>query len=176
MKKKHLIESSNSLLHKQIKKFFKKEKKDTKDLLNNIALLICKIMSPKTDLYDLYANDKIDSECLNELINHYDGCYIKLPSKKEWKDYLLLTLIYCYKIVKGLNWEEVKNELNIPEDEKTISMTISQGLKVKNLTERIQYEYHEVIGKLSDKEIVKAFFKEFEDVYKNIDKKDKKST
>ena len=38
------IESSNSLLKKQLDSFFKKEKEDTKDLLYKISLIISEVI------------------------------------------------------------------------------------------------------------------------------------
>lgn len=158
MSKKN-VGSSNSLLKDQIDKFFKTEKITTQELFYQISLLIVKIMCPDTDLYELFKNKKISTDSLDALINFFDGGYIKLPSKKEWKSCLLLTVVFYLKNIKGMSWDEIKKELPISEKDISNSLTISMGLKIKSFNDVIKNEFSEVINGLEDKEIMKSFHK-----------------
>ena len=65
-------------------------------------LIILDVMFPESDLYNLYKYSDLDSHTLDVLINYYDGSLIKLPTKKEWKTCLMVTLVYYLKNMKKL--------------------------------------------------------------------------
>ena len=153
--KKNTVSTATSLLKKQLDDFFKTEKADTKELLYRISLLLFQSEMPKTDVYDLY--HIIDSDTINRLINHYDGAYIKLPSKKEWRECLIMVIAYYFKYIKKMEWKDIKRTLNIPDDELKVNDSISIGLKLKGFIFKIRKEFRDTIKKLDDKEIIKAF-------------------
>jgi hypothetical protein len=159
MDKKNFSGNSSSLLKEQIDKFFNKEKKDTQALLYQISLLVFKFLAPDTDLYDLFKNEKIDSNTLDALINHYDGELIKFPTKKQWKECLLTTLCFYLKYVKNMSWSQIKKEIPMAEKDITSSLTISLGKKNKLFSKKIKAEFQDIINNLEDKDIMKMFHK-----------------
>ena len=158
MHKPKNISTATSLLQKQLDSFFKQEKKDTKELLYKISLLMYQSESPDTDIYNIH--HIIDSDTISRLINYYDGKPINLPDKKKWKECLIMVISYYFKYVKNMKWNEIKKMLHIPVDELKVNDSISIGLKLKSFTKKIQIEFEDAIRNLEDKEVIKAL-KEF---------------
>ncbi len=160
------MKNSNSLLHDQLQKYYKAEKKNTQDLLYQISALIFKTKSPDTDLYELYKNDKIDVKFLDALINYKDGGYIKLPTKKEWKKCLFLAISFYLKYIKGYDWIKISKMLNISERDLSVAKKISTGLELKTFSKKICEEFSDLILQIKDKQVLKSFYKILDEINK----------
>ena len=154
----------NKYLQNQIDTFFKQEKKTTQDLLHQISLLMFKLNSDDNDLYELYKNERIDNDTLTELVNYYDGGTVTFPTKKEYKNNLLLIMIYYLKILKQQSWDQVKKQLKLSETELANSTTISIGRQLMELNVKIKEEFKDMVKKLDDKDMLKSFVNTFKGI------------
>jgi hypothetical protein len=149
-----------TLLKKQLDEYFRKEKVDTRELIKKISVLIFQYEIPNTDAAKAVAITDID--VINKLVNYYDGGTIKLPTKQEWKDCLMMLVYYYFKNVKGMDWKDIRKILNISSEDDNVRDRISLGLRVKSFSDKIRKELSVSVGlkdkinKLEDREIVKA--------------------
>lgn len=110
------------------------------ELLNSISLIIFEIENnTKNDLFML-ANI-LDEKSLARLIDYYDGSEIKMPSKNEYKQNLILALYFYLIEIKGYNFKKATDmmkdmsNLQVEESEQYIGRRLS---KVKEkLKERL---------------------------------------
>jgi hypothetical protein len=167
--KGYKMSTTNKLLRQQLDSFFKKEKRDIQELLYQISLLVFKINLPDTHLYELYKNEKIDRDTLDELINYFDGAPVRLPSKKEWKKCLLLAITYYMKYFQLKDWDDIKKELNINEKEMNSSTTISLGLDQKIMNGIIYRELQDMVNSIDSKKVGKSFKEIFSKIEDDVD-------
>src|SRR5271157_1834596 len=96
--------NANSLLKEQLDKYFKDAEKNQQELIHQISLLMFKLRFPDTELYDIFKYGILDIHAIDGLINFCDGKDLKMMFKKDWKDYILSTIVFYLKFVKGYNW------------------------------------------------------------------------
>lgn len=72
-----------------------------------------------TEIYNLLGLEKF-----TDLISLLDGKTITFPTKEEFKDTVITILCYYYRNVQGLEWNEIKEKLGIPDIN-----TIKQGIR-----------------------------------------------
>jgi len=72
-----------------------------------------------TEIYNLLGLEKF-----TELISLLDGKTVTFPTKEELKDTVITVLCYYYRNVLGLEWNDIKEKLGIPDIN-----TIRQGIR-----------------------------------------------
>lgn len=110
------------------------------ELLNSISLIIFEIENnTKNDLFMLAKT--LDEKSLARLIDYYDGSEIKMPSKNEYKQNLILALYFYLIEIKGFSFKKATDmmkdmsNLEVEESEQYIGRRLS---KVKEkLKERL---------------------------------------
>lgn len=136
------FEGSMSIENDQIDQLFSKKKDSEMDVILKILSIIIYQTSHSTDVVEIY--NLLGTEKFSQLVMLLDGRKINLPSLLEFRESLILALIYYYKEMKNYSWEDVKNK--IPFD---IS-NISYGIKIKQLNNYLQqklYEFFKILTK-----------------------------
>ncbi len=88
-----------------------------------------------TELYNLLGVEKF-----TEVISLLDGKTVTFPTKEDFKDSIITVLCYYYRNVKGLDWDEIKELLGMPDIN-----TIKQGIRAS--------QYESYIKELIEKRI-----------------------
>lgn len=88
-----------------------------------------------TELYNLLGVEKF-----TEVISLLDGRTVTFPTKDDFKDSIITVLCYYYRNVKGMDWDQIKKMLGMPDIN-----TIKQGIRAS--------QYESYIKELIDKRI-----------------------
>lgn len=88
-----------------------------------------------TELYNLLGVEKF-----TEMISLLDGRTVTFPTKEDFKDSVITVLCYYYRNVKGMDWDQIKEMLGMPDIN-----TIKQGIRAS--------QYESYIKELIDKRI-----------------------
>lgn len=123
----NLKKETISIWEEQIDDLFKGKKQS--EMVEFLSLLSI-IMVDKYDerliaLYEIINNIDIFST----IINDFSGLTIKIPTKEDFTDTLLIALSYYYKEVKGMSWKDIQKELPYEDN---IALKASKGIiKIK---------------------------------------------
>lgn len=79
-----------------------------------------------------------------KIISILRGRTITFPSEEEYQDSIITALCYYYKEVEGLDWEQIKNRIDIHK-----LNTIKYGIRVQQLKGFIDEQIFRSIEKLS---------------------------
>lgn len=135
--------------------YFLQEKEDTKKIINQIFLYVASLQEERNDLYVLAKI--LDDDTLWELISFYSGEVIKMPSKEEALESLLVTTCFYLKEIKGWSWSEVKNFMNLPEKYQEQISNISLGGKINKLKKQLNKDLLKQLSNVPMSEFHKAF-------------------
>jgi len=141
----NLFENTTSIIDAQIEELFNKKKDSEIDLILKILSLIIYKQSTNTDIVELYR--LLGPEKLSQLIMLFDSRTIKLPSASEFKESLILCLVYYYKEIKNEDWAKIKEHFPFE-----IS-GISYGIQVKQLSNFIIMHLNEIFNRIEKEEI-----------------------
>ena len=133
-----MIKDPDFVWQEQLNELFKNESPSYMELFFSILNLIIGVSSKNKDIYYLYK--LLDIDTFSKVINTFNGRNIKLMSSKELKDAILFTVLYYYKEIKGMDWDEIR-EL-VPFDVKSIKY----GIKIKNLNDIIKKELYNLFN------------------------------
>ena len=123
--------------------------KATKDILNSLTLII---FQEETDVHDLYyLSSLLNHDALINVIDYYDGETIRLPSKKQYRETIILILAFFLKECLNKNWTEIKKILQLKS--KDSAREISIGRKINNLKEDIKEKIYRQLKHLQIEEI-----------------------
>jgi len=150
--------------------YFLKDELLNEQIFNELVLYIYSLDNNESDLYVL-ANI-LPEEYLQKLITYYDGDILKLPSREDYKTYVLTALCFWLKVFKGYSWLEIKEYLNIPENHKDLLSSISIGNKINKIKNSMGHDLLKVLNKIDEKDFV-AFYKKIEQNNKQWKKKKK---
>jgi len=148
--------------------YFVKDELLNEQIFNELVLYIYSLDNGESDLYVL-ANI-LPEEYLQKLITYYDGDILKLPSREDYKTYVLTALCFWLKVFKGYDWTEIKEYLNIPENHKDLLSSISIGNKINKIKNNMGDDLIKVLNKIDEKEFV-AFYKKIQENNKKLKKK-----
>jgi hypothetical protein len=105
----------DKLVDTNLRKYLQEEKEYSKETLNQVSLFVYDLESRNSDLYELA--QILPEEHLAKVIDYYDGAELKIPTKEEFKDCLLITIIFYLSEVKDFHWNDIKKFINLPEEE-----------------------------------------------------------
>lgn len=134
--------------------YFKKDDVLTESLFNQLSLYIYSLES-KSDLSMLAKI--LPEEYLHKLIAYYDGDILKTPSREEYKTCVLTALCFWLKTFKGYSWVEIKEYLDIPENNKDILSSISIGGKINKIRDNMGDDLINNLDKIKEKEFVEYY-------------------
>lgn len=110
-----VYETPKSILQENINKILK-EPTDESILEDLIRLCLFKDASKDESLLVIPAIfDLLGSEKFAELITIVDGKTVTFPTKDKLKNMVLLSLAYHLRNDLGMDWDEIKAELNAPD-------------------------------------------------------------
>jgi hypothetical protein len=128
----NILNEPDYLWQDQINSIFQLKSKDEADVFFNIINLILGVSLKNTDLVKLYKLLGLDN--FSKVINAFNGKNLKLISSEELKDAIILALLFYYKEVKRLTWDEIKQEVPFEVN------AIKYGIRIKNLNSTIKQE------------------------------------
>jgi hypothetical protein len=134
--------SQNKVIQDIISEFARKEQENDKQILNQLAFMVFAEQYPKNDLYVL--GKILPEDSLLELIHYYDGAVLRIPTKQDYRDAMLLIMAYWLKEVRKWSWDQIKNELKGATDASMVVLS----RKVNELTETLDQRMKEMLGAL----------------------------
>ena len=140
----NIYKNTTSIFDDQIEEVFSKKKDNEMSLILKTLSMILYQSSNNTDIVELYR--LMGMENFVKVISLFDGRTVKLPSADEFKEDLILSLIYYYREIKQLSWEQVKEKLPFE-----IS-GIRYGIKIKNLNNYIRQKMEELMNSIDKEE------------------------
>jgi len=143
------------LIKQALDDYFQKDDVLTEQIFNQLTLYIYSLNSDQHDLYLLAK--LLDTENLQKLIGYYDGDILKLPTREEYKTSILTALCFWLKTFKGYSWSEIKEYLNIPENNKDILSSISIGGKINRVKESLGKDLLEALEQTDEKQFVEFY-------------------
>lgn len=156
---------STTILHKKIQEHFDIEKRTTQEMLNSLTMMVYQMDTPHNDLHHLAKI--LPEEYLIKLVNYYDGALLSMPSKIEYRDSMLLVMIFFLKDIQGWSWSQIKTYLNLPDDTGMNSISLSRRLMT--FKKKIRKEFLMTMKKLKVTDAAE-FFKDYDKFVKNPSK------
>ena len=141
--------------------YFIKDEILNEKMFNELVLYVYSLESRDSDLYML--SKLLNEESLLKLISYYDGDILKIPSKEEYKNCLLTALCFWLKTFKGYTWFEIKEYLDIPENNKDMLSSISIGGKINKLKDSLGKDLVKVLER-TDEEQFMNFYRKMQDM------------
>ncbi len=153
---------NKSSIRKSINEYIALEKQTAESVFTQLFLYICSLES-KNSPSDLYLLGKLlKPEEVKKIIDYFDGDVIRIPRKEEYRISMLVALCFFLKVIKGYDWEDIKDFINLPENSSDILSTISIGRKINNIQSRLGKDIIKALQNLEIENIDKlfGFFKE----------------
>lgn len=132
------------IIKDKVKEFLKIEETTADEIFEQLTLFIYSLESKKHDLYILAK--LLKPEELSKVISYFDGDTLKLPSKEEHRNLLLLSVCYYLKSVKGWDWTKIKEFLDLPENNQNLLSSISIGGRINKLNEQMSKELLKILN------------------------------
>lgn len=139
----NLFGDSTDISDSQIEDLFKRKKETEMDLILKVVSIIMYQTANSTEMVELYK--LLGVEKFSQLLMILDGRTFRLPTANEFKEDLILALVFYYKEVLQYPWNKIKEKFPFE-----IS-GISYGIKIKRLNnfclQKMQ-EYTEQLNKI----------------------------
>lgn len=133
---------NKKILEYQLQEIFGKKAQSEKDKIWNIFSLIIYSDENDTDLLDLHR--LVGNENFVKIIKLFDGRTVEFPKKEKVESAVILSLLYYYKEIKLMSWEDIKKV--VPFD----FSTISYGLQIRKLNLWIRQRMHELFKRIEE--------------------------
>jgi hypothetical protein len=141
---------NNTLIHKKLDAYFKSQSSSEEKIFNQLALYIYAVQSKDSDLHIMAKLLELDD--IIKLVNYYDGDQLNIPTKEEFWNSYLTAICFYYKVIKGMNWTEIKNFLNLPEKDKDMISAISLGYKINFIRDTITNDLKDILKQVKDQD------------------------
>ena len=148
-------------LRQTLDDYFQKDEILTQKIFDELALYIYSIESKDSDLYMLAK--LLDKDSLQKIIAYYDGDILKLPSHENYKTCTLTALCFWLKVFKGYTWTEIKDYLDIPDNNKDLLSSISIGGKINKVKDYLGKDLIDMLEKVDEKDFVE-FYKKAQEI------------
>jgi len=128
---------SKPSIRKTIAEYLALEKQTSENVFNQLFLYICGLES-KDCPSDLHILAKLlKTEDIKKIIDYFDGDLIRIPRKEEYRMSMLVALCFFLKVIKGYDWADIKDFINLSENNADILSTISIGRKINNIQDTL---------------------------------------
>lgn len=142
----------NDLLADKLQSYFSQYEKETpKEILNQISLFIYSMEGGDSDLYTLAK--LLPDESLQKVISYYDGAQIKVPTKEEFRNCLLIAITFFLHDVHGYSWTKIREILNIPEADQEMLNTVSLGKKLSTIKNELRRQLILLLDKVGESDL-----------------------
>ena len=159
-----------SMIQDTLAKYFKEEEKDVAKIFDQLSFYIYSLKSPKSDLYMLAKI--LDEETLSKVIDYFGGDILKIPSKEDYQESLLISICFYLKEIKGWNWIEIKKFMDIPEKYKDKISMISVGGKINKVKRQLNRDLLRLTENIPLSDFHKYFLQSSLQGDSNIDESD----
>lgn len=136
-------ENNKYIFDYRIKEMFGKRSSTDMDIIWQIISLLIYQNSTNTDIPKLY--EAVDHDIFLKVINLFGGRTVHFPTSDDIQKNLLLAILYYYKEIRGMSWEEIKKTIPF---EFTASDSISYGIKIRNFNSWMQQKLQELFREL----------------------------
>jgi len=119
--------------------FGKKETSALNIILSAMSLALYN-GSKNNDLPELY--NLVGAETFVKIATLFENRKVEFPTVEKIRDYMVLSLCYYYKEIKGLDWNEIEDILPIPINR------IKYGMLVKNLNTFVRSKIEETLSQI----------------------------
>ncbi len=143
-----MIKDTSDAIDEKINSIMARIKLSDVDLI--LATLSVVIYSTETNVDIIELFNLLDLDSFIKIISLFDGRTVQLPTKKQFRNSLLLSILYYYREIKKMEWEDIKKEF--PFD---IS-SISYGIQIKNLNSWVKDKMVQLLKKI-DKDNINFF-------------------
>lgn len=127
----------NERVLKIIDDYFESQKISDQQIFNILRLYIYQVKSGQSGS-DLHLLGKLlQPQELEAVVNYYNGDIIKTPKKSELLESTFLTICFFLKEVKGWNWLQIRDFINLPESDKELLSSISIGKQINQIKENM---------------------------------------
>ena len=92
-----------------------------------------------------FINGKLHRENDKPAIEYFNGDIIKIPTKVEYRESLFLSLCFYLKEVRGWNWIQIKEYINLSEADKELLSSISLGKKINAIKDHMGKDMMDLI-------------------------------
>lgn len=133
------------------------EQQSAETVFTQLFLYICSLET-RHSTSDLYILGKLlKTEDVKKIVDYYDGDSIRVPRKEEYRVSMLVALCFFLKVIKGYDWADIKDFINLPENSSDILSTISIGRKINNIQQRLGKDIIKALHTLEIKNIEDLF-------------------
>jgi len=143
--------SQNQIIKEKLDHYFKTDEVESQKIFDQLSMYIFSTESKGNDLHILAK--LLPREQLMKVINYYNGDMLRLPTKAQFQDCLLLSITYYLKHVKGFTWTEIKEFLDLPENDKDMISSISLGSRINRIQENMNKEMLMLLDQLDLKKV-----------------------
>ncbi len=143
-----MIKDTSDAIDEKINSIMARIKLSDVDLI--LATLSVVIYSTETNVDIIELFNLLDLDSFIKIISLFDGRTVQFPTKKQFRNSLLLSILYYYREIKKMEWEDIKKEF--PFD---IS-SISYGIQIKNLNSWVKDKMVQLLKKI-DKDNINFF-------------------
>jgi hypothetical protein len=140
----------NTIIQQKLEEYFEVSKDSDEKIFYQLMLYIFGLDSKQHDLYLLAKILPIENTI--SLVNYFSGDNLKLPSKDQMYDAYLTAICFYFKKIKGMNWTEIKEFLNLPEKDKDLISSISLGYKINNLSDNLTRDLKSILKQVKTKD------------------------
>lgn len=144
-----MIQQGN-LIQQKLDDYFKSQEESDEKIFYQLMLYIFGMESKQHDLYLIAKILPMDQ--LISFINYFGGDTIKIPSKDTVQRNYLVSVCYYLKCIKGLNWTEIKELLNLPEKDKDMISSISLGYKINYISDNMTKDLKNILKQVKTRD------------------------
>jgi hypothetical protein len=144
-------------IRKSISEYLAVEKETAENIFTQLFLYICslEIKDPPDDLYIL--GKLLKAEDVKKVIDYYDGDYLRVPRKEEYRISMLVALCFFLKVIKGYDWSDIKDFIQLPENGSDVLSPISLGRKINNIQKQLGKDIVKALQTLEIENLDKLF-------------------
>lgn len=163
---------SKSSIKKSLDEYFVSEKQNSEKIFTQLFLYICSLESQSSsnspsDLYILAKLLKLED--IKKIIDYFDGDIIRIPRKEEYRVSMLVALCFFLKVIKGYEWSDIKDFINLSENNSDMLSAISIGRKINNIQKNLSKDIIDALKNLEINNMDELFecFKDINGYIKN---------
>ena len=147
----HIKMSQSGIIKEKLDYYLKTGEIESQKIFDQLSLLIFSSEAKGTDLNILA--QILPTEYLMKMINYYNGDLLRLPTKEQFQDCLLLSICFYLKQIKGMSWPEIKEFMDLPDNEKDMISSISLGCQINKIQENLNKEMLNLLKQLDLKDV-----------------------
>lgn len=140
----------NTIVQQKLNDYFKSSHDSDEKIFYQLMLYIFSLESKQHDLYLLAKILPIEQ--VIKITNYFSGDTLKFPTKDQLYSSYLTAVCYYLKCIKQMNWQEIKEFLNLPEKDKDLISSISLGYKINNLSDNMTKDLRDILKQVKTRD------------------------